>query len=61
MLISEEAIELIESLKPFGQQNPKPVFEIRKELNIKQVCANFAHTTKHGSLANKTQTRITSL
>jgi len=28
-LISEEAIELIESLKPFGQQNPKPVFEIR--------------------------------
>ncbi|XPV67442.1 MAG: RhuM family protein [Halarcobacter sp.] len=27
------------------------------ELDEKVVCANFAHTTKHGSLSNKTQTR----
>lgn len=27
------------------------------ELNKKVVCANFAHTTKHGSLLDKTQTR----
>lgn len=28
-----------------------------KELDEKVVCANFAHTTKHGSLSDKTQTR----
>jgi prophage antirepressor-like protein len=28
-----------------------------KELDEKVVCANFAHTTQHGSLSNKTQTR----
>lgn len=28
-----------------------------KELNKKEVCAKFAHTTIHGSLANKMQTR----
>lgn len=28
-----------------------------KELNEKLVCANFAHTTKHGSIQDKTQTR----
>ena len=28
-----------------------------KELNEKEVCAKFAHTTTHGALANKTQTR----
>ena len=28
-----------------------------KELDEKVVCADFAHTTKHGSLSNKTQTR----
>ena len=28
-----------------------------KELDEKVVCANFAHTTKHGALSNKTQTR----
>ena len=28
-----------------------------KELDEKVVCANFAHTTKHGALLNKTQTR----
>ncbi|MEA3352525.1 MAG: RhuM family protein [Campylobacterota bacterium] len=27
------------------------------ELDEKEVCANFAHTTKHGSQSNKTQTR----
>ena len=27
------------------------------ELDEKVVCANFAHTTKHGALSNKTQTR----
>ena len=27
------------------------------ELDEKAVCANFAHTTKHGALSNKTQTR----
>lgn len=27
------------------------------ELDEKEVCANFAHTTKHGSINNKTQTR----
>ena len=28
-----------------------------KELNKDEVCANFAHTTKHGAISNKTQTR----
>ena len=28
-----------------------------EELNKKEVCAKFAHTTKHGSLADRTQTR----
>ncbi len=28
-----------------------------EELNEKEVCAKFAHTTAHGSFANKTQTR----
>ena len=28
-----------------------------KELNENEVCAKFAHTTKHGALENKTQTR----
>ena len=28
-----------------------------KELDEKVVCAKFAHTTKHGALSNKTQTR----
>ena len=28
-----------------------------KELDKKEVCAKFAHTSKHGSLQNKTQTR----
>ena len=28
-----------------------------EELNRDEVCAKFAHTTKHGSMANKTQTR----
>ena len=28
-----------------------------QELNEKEVCAKFAHTTSHGALANKTQTR----
>ena len=28
-----------------------------KELEEKEVCANFAHTTKHGALENKTQTK----
>ena len=28
-----------------------------KELDEKEVCAKFAHTTSHGALANKTQTR----
>ena len=28
-----------------------------KELNEKEVCAKFAHTTAHGALASKTQTR----
>jgi len=28
-----------------------------KELDEKVVCANFAHTTKHGALSHKTQTR----
>ena len=28
-----------------------------QELDKKEVCAKFAHTTKHGSLADKTQTR----
>ena len=27
------------------------------ELDKKEVCAKFAHTTKHGAIANKTQTR----
>ena len=27
------------------------------ELNKNEVCANFAHTTKHGSLSGRTQTR----
>ncbi len=27
------------------------------ELNENEVCAKFAHTTSHGTLANKTQTR----
>lgn len=27
------------------------------ELDKNQVCAKFAHTTKHGYIANKTQTR----
>lgn len=29
-----------------------------KELDVNKVCAKFAHTTKHGALANETQTRI---
>ncbi len=29
-----------------------------KELDQKLVCADFAHTTKHGSIKNKTQTRL---
>ncbi len=29
-----------------------------KELDKKVVCANFAHTTKHGALNSKTQTKI---
>jgi hypothetical protein len=29
-----------------------------KELDIDVVCANFAHTTKHGALNNKTQTKL---
>ena len=28
-----------------------------KELDKEEVCANFAHTTKHGSMTGKTQTR----
>ena len=28
-----------------------------KELNENEVCAKFAHTTKHGALENQTQTR----
>ena len=28
-----------------------------KELDEKLVCADFSHTTKHGSMKNKTQTR----
>lgn len=28
-----------------------------KELNENEVCAKFAHTTKHGALENKTQNR----
>lgn len=28
-----------------------------KELNEKEVCAKFAHTTIHGAITNKTQTR----
>ena len=28
-----------------------------KELNENEVCAKFAHTTAHGALASKTQTR----
>ena len=28
-----------------------------KELEEKEVCAKFAHTTQHGSIAGKTQTR----
>jgi len=31
-----------------------------KELDVKQVCAKFAHTTKHGALASETQTRMVS-
>ena len=34
----------------------KNIFKDR-ELDEKVVCANFAHTTKHGALSNKTQTR----
>jgi death-on-curing family protein len=34
----------------------KNIFE-DKELSAKQVCAKFAHTTKHGSIKGKTQTR----
>ena len=28
-----------------------------KELNKKEVCAKFAHTTEHGAMKGKTQTR----
>ena len=35
----------------------KSIFQ-DKELDQKLVCANFVHTTKHGSIAGKTQTRL---
>lgn len=35
----------------------KSIFQ-DKELDQKLVCANFAHTTKHGSITGKTQTRL---
>lgn len=30
---------------------------LNEELDKEEVCAKFAHTTKHGALDNKTQTR----
>lgn len=35
----------------------KSIFQ-DKEIDQKLVCANFAHTTKHGSITGKTQTRL---
>ncbi len=35
-LINEEVVEMIESFKPFGQQNPKPIFEVRN-VSIQEV------------------------
>ena len=54
-LTQEQMAELFGRDRTVISKNIKNIF-VEGELDENVVCANFAHTTKHGAIENKTQT-----